>query len=300
MAKNPTNAGVPGESKLPVLARKRLEKFVTLAPKFLVNDRPETIHDLRVSCRRLQQAFRVLLTDESSASSRKLLGPPRKIRRALGECRNLDVSSELIEHRLDSADGAPVRRAGEELRAMLQEERAAALARARRKVAKHEIAPFIGRAREAIAGFDPSVEAVSALEQSVAQSIEEWEAAFETAREQRDVPRLHGLRIASKRLRYRTEMLASLDSAPVKPLVKTLKQFQDALGDWHDRMVLLEHMGEFLARPNFLVVHPDLARALLAEMEREKKQGDADVETILSLADKVDESCRRWRSRQEH
>ena len=36
------------KSKLVKLARKRLERFVTLYPKALVSEEPEIVHDLRV------------------------------------------------------------------------------------------------------------------------------------------------------------------------------------------------------------------------------------------------------------
>jgi len=42
------------KSQLVKLARKRLERFVTLYPKALVSDDPEIVHDLRVASRRLQ------------------------------------------------------------------------------------------------------------------------------------------------------------------------------------------------------------------------------------------------------
>ena len=48
------------KGKLPKVVHKRLECFVTLFAKALVNDAPETVHDLRVASRRLQQALRLL------------------------------------------------------------------------------------------------------------------------------------------------------------------------------------------------------------------------------------------------
>ena len=74
------------KSQLVKLARKRLERFVTLYPKALVSDDPEIVHDLRVASRRLQQALRVL-PPHSKSVNRKLFKVLRRVRRAFGACR---------------------------------------------------------------------------------------------------------------------------------------------------------------------------------------------------------------------
>jgi CHAD domain-containing protein len=61
------------QKKLLKLTRKRFERFVTLMPKFLVNEEPDTIHDLRVWSRRLQQTLRVILGE--TKGSRKAMRP---------------------------------------------------------------------------------------------------------------------------------------------------------------------------------------------------------------------------------
>ena len=85
------------EKKLLDLARKRLERFASLLPKTLIGDHPDNVHDLRVWSRRLQQVFKVLLPEHPSGKCRKLIRIPRKVRRALGDCRNLDVCIDLIQ-----------------------------------------------------------------------------------------------------------------------------------------------------------------------------------------------------------
>jgi CHAD domain-containing protein len=117
------------------------------------------------------------------------------------------------------------------------------------------------------------------------------------AAENRSIDNLHAWRIATKRLRYRAELLADSGNPVSKPLVKDLKEIQTALGDWHDRCVLMDCAGEFLARPDFLVQHPDLGGALLADMEKERQRSDAAVESTLGRAAKM---RKRWSNRQIH
>jgi CHAD domain-containing protein len=282
--------GAAAQKKLLKLTRKRLERFVTLVPKFLVNDDPDTIHDLRVWSRRLQQTLTAIV-GEKTPGSRKAIRTLRRVRRALGACRNVDVNCEIIQQRVQGAPSTVIREGWDELAAHLHESRKGLLAAARKEVSKHDLVAFIERARKVIAQADLDVDPTAKLESALADSISEWDEALRLAVETRNVENLHVLRIATKRLRYRAELLADSGSAANAPVVKDLKYIQTALGDWHDRSVLLQHAGEFLARPEFLAEHPDRAGALLAEMEKEKQRSDETTETILTRAAKL---RRRW------
>ena len=81
-----------------------------------------------------------------------------------------------------------------------------------------------------------------------------------------------------------------MGDASAKPQVKSLKLLQDDLGNWHDRSVLLRFVAEFIGRPDFLMNHPETGRALLAEMERERRKNDASVSVILKRAEKTREA----------
>ncbi len=98
-------------------------------------------------------------------------------------------------------------------------------------------------------------------------------------------------------MRYRAELLAGLGQAKVKPLVKTLKEIQTTLGDWHDRSVLLHHVAEFIGRPGFLAEQPELGQILLAEMEKERLRSDTEVASVLQQAAKVQDSWATWKAR---
>ncbi|MEX0804394.1 MAG: hypothetical protein WD688_13920 [Candidatus Binatia bacterium] len=50
----------PSQKQLVKLARRRLEKYVSIPPRLLVSDRADNVHDIRVWGRRLQQVVRVL------------------------------------------------------------------------------------------------------------------------------------------------------------------------------------------------------------------------------------------------
>jgi CHAD domain-containing protein len=284
---------ISAKNRLLKLNHKRLERFVTLFPKALVSDDPETIHDLRVWSRRLQQTVRVMVPKPTPAKARKLIRTLRKVRQAFGTCRNLDVSIDLIQQRRHNTGAAIVRQSWEMVREALASQRDAEILPARQKIARHDIVAFVDRAQGLIGSADVEAESFEKLEETVWESLKDWDDAFELARDKRDVDSLHALRIATKRLRYRAELLADLGKNTLKPVVKALKEFQTLIGDWHDRYILLEHVAEFIGRPDFLVSHPDIGRTLLAEMEKEKLRNETATDEILSKAPKLRENWNR-------
>ena len=286
-----TDNGSSAQKKLLKLTRKRLERFVTYVPKFLVNDDADTIHDLRVWSRRLQQTIRSISSQPKPRSSRKLIKILRRVRQALGSLRNLDVNMDLAQQRLEKAQSPILRDSWEALKNHLQANRGALLAGARAEVAKHDLVSFIERAQKVLARTDIETSPTPSLEKAVIASLAEWDEGYGRAMESRSVENLHGLRIATKRLRYRVELLADIGAASLKPGVKDLKEIQSTLGDWHDRSVLLQAIAQFIAQPDFLAGHPEMGGALLGQMEQEKKDNDAALDDILNRIPKL---RKRW------
>lgn len=287
------------QKKLLKLTRKRLERFVILMPKILVSDDPEIIHDLRVWSRRLQQAIRVILPEPKPAKSKKVIRTLRQVRQTLGPCRNLDVNIALLDEKRRHSGAAVVRQSWEAVQRDLEERRNSLLERARDDIAQKDIFAFIGRAKTLIdaAGKDDWSGAgpLQKLEEATAQAMKTCDEASVLAYEQRDQPHLHQFRIAAKRLRYRAELLSDLGQVEVKPLVEDLKELQTVLGDWHDRCVLLQHIAEFIGRPDFLADHPDMGRVLLAEMEKEKLRNDTAIDQLFQKAAKMRQNWAQWK-----
>lgn len=283
------------QTRLLRLTRKRLERFVALLPRVMVNDEPEIIHDLRVWSRRLQQALQVVLPTPRPPKTKKVIRTLRRVRQALGPCRNLDVNIELIKDKRKHSSAAVVQRAWDTIESDLAGKRDPLLERARRNVGQHEVFAFIERTAAVIDTADHNANPIEKLDQAMIESMKAWEEAFASAFEQRDEVHLHQFRIATKRLRYRTELLADLGQNKAKPVLEELKKLQQALGDWHDRCVLLRHIADFIGQPDFLVDHPDLGRALLAEMEKEKLRNDSAIDELMGGAAKVRESWAHWK-----
>ncbi|MGH9784843.1 MAG: CHAD domain-containing protein, partial [Terriglobia bacterium] len=90
----------------------------------------------------------------------------------------------------------------------------------------------------------------------VAESLQRLWQEFETqvleSHREPDPSKLHGVRIASKRLRYLMEVVAELEVEGSGAALGWLKRLQQHLGDWHDLEVMEQAMAEAVARPKFL------------------------------------------------
>ena len=295
-----SGATLATQKKLLKLTRRRLERFVTLCPKILVNDDPDTIHDLRVWSRRLQQAIRVLLPTPKPRKSKKVIRTLRRVRQSLGPCRNLDVNIALTMERCRHSGAAALRQSWEAIQKDLEERRSSLLEGARYDISQQDIFAFIERAKSLIDDAGRNADShipdlLHQLEEAAVEAMRACDEACALAYEQRDQAHLHQFRIAAKRLRYRAELLVDLGHAKIKPLVEDLKDLQTALGDWHDRCVLLQYVAEFIARPEFLGDHPDMGRTLLSEMEKEKLRNETAIEQLFQKAAKMRQSWAAWR-----
>ena len=280
------------KSNLPRMASKRLLRFVTLFPKALITDRPKTIHDLRVASRRLQQVLQLLPSKSKTPGAKKILRTLRKVRRGFGACRNLDASIEVIQGTIGKTTVGSTRRAWEDVQSWLEQKRSSALAAGRAELRKHDLIEFIERVQTRLENAADQTVETAQLWESTRDALAKWKTTLETAKADPRVEQIHAFRISGKRLRYRAESLGELGNSAVKPLVAALKSLQDELGGWHDRSVVREHVGEFIARDGFMAKEPGMCRTLLLEMERDKQRDLAMIAEIISKAEKLAENWR--------
>src|SRR5437016_6053217 len=172
---NSNHAGSNGaERRLFELSQKRLEKFASLFPRVLIKDDPETIHDVRVASRRLQQILRILFPKPASKKSRKLARMLRRVRRALGNCRNLDVLANLIQDKIAAAGNPVSRDAWDHLRTYIQEKRKPELLDARDKLGRYDLVDFINRTQALLSSLKSSDGSQANLSTSVSKALANW------------------------------------------------------------------------------------------------------------------------------
>jgi CHAD domain-containing protein len=268
------------------LLRKRVKKFVALAPEVRANANPKTVHDVRVWSRRLQQAVSAFFPKPRSGKVRRLRRTPRRVRRMLGEWRNCDVLLEIVARQQRRTRSEAKRRAWAFVRDYLLQKRSKEVARAGKKLLRQDLSSYVALADKLLG--QPTDERPEILMQRLCDSVQEawtqWQSALTRAQETRAVNDLHVLRIATKDLRYRTELLYDVGHRQLKAQLKWLADLQDALGVWHDRQVLHQAVAAAVARAEILLKELQTARILLAELETDRSRQSQDVEKIFRLA----------------
>lgn len=193
----------------------------------------DAIHDMRVASRRLRAVLTELRSSFDPKQAEPLRKKARKITRNLGRARELDVSIALLETLDDEFKGKP---ATVHLAEFLLKERGeedAAVAKAAKLAGSKK---FTAAIKELAAGGDScrirqAAKSTTARYEGVVAAYNEWHAKSTSET-------LHALRVALKKFRYTCEIFADLYGKPMKTFIKSLKEIQETLGQWHDYSVL--------------------------------------------------------------
>lgn len=211
----------------------------------------EAVHDLRVASRRLR-AFGVTFEALLPAKTRRRLEKRlKRVTRAAGPLRDLDVQLELLKARRAAASVELEQAALEHLLEQLEARRERCLRRAERRldaVALGSIQREVWRAARAVearlAERDVAQYARSVLGELVADAAAAAPERAAAGERSEDPERLHRLRIEVKELRYALELFEPVLGARFEPLHERATALQELLGAHHDLVVLGELASE--------------------------------------------------------
>jgi CHAD domain-containing protein len=198
----------------------------------------DSVHDLRVACRRLRAAIKVF----GRKPLRKLDPLVEHLQDALGEVRDVQLQIRWLHRHHGTAPGRE--------KALLEKE--AALRRA--------LALWSLRSAPRVLRALPQARNTGKLSgkrmrKRLRRRIADVSHALEEARALKPAT-AHALRIAAKKLRYEAELLR--DAFDVDALIEELSRLQDAFGDLHD------------ADARIAVTRRDRRLSGMARKEREK------------------------------
>lgn len=254
------------------------------APQAMSSFDAGAIHKSRVATRRLKAGLDLLAPLVGEEALRDEARAGRRLRRRLGPLRDLDV---MIGH-LQALRAPPGAEAGRRwLIDRLERERE----EARREVAD-------GRAMEKAmarladwwkvrgAADQARAAAGAALAESAHAQLESFARSAERLdAEGRAAPGLdvHDLRIAGKSLRYTLEMAEADGVRMPRAALRAFKRMQDALGLWHDHVVLCE--TAMRASTQTLLAHhdPDLQASVLRLAEWALRRSGARLRDFARL-----------------
>jgi len=262
------------------LLKTRLDRFTHMLPG-VDNGDERALHRARVATRRLREIVPVLQLDADATD--KLSRRLRKITRRLGDVRELDVMLSVINELRHSqpahADAltrvaAVVTKARDEARA----DRAERLPLESLERVAHKLDRVVQTLRRAEDDRQDrrrparARTASWAIDARVVRRAERLREALNDATAVYLPERLHGVRIALKKLRYAGELSNSFGQKNLAPSLRTLKRAQDILGRMHDLQVLIDRVREVQASlmpPNLAVWrHMDALVVALDEMCR--------------------------------
>jgi CHAD domain-containing protein len=214
----------------------RVEDLRRLVPKAMKQWDADAIHDARVATRRLKAAIDVLQPILSSDHRKPFGKILRKLRRQLGPLRDLDVMLDHLEHLGTSRSNDARRWVIEHLESDRDELR-------KRTTSKMDPPKILARLGAWWGVREELAECRDAVDVLLAESLHlQLDAFIERAGSEEVAGDPHALRIAGKSLRYTLEMAVEEGHRLPAALMRAFKQMQDALGQWHDFVVLAERL----------------------------------------------------------
>jgi CHAD domain-containing protein len=229
-----------------VLLQQRLTTLIDAMPAAQAGDM-RSVHQARVATRRLREALPVLGASVSTRSLGRLRRQVRRMTRALGPVRELDVA---LSH-LDELSGREI-------------VSSRALARVRQSLARERLE----RRRDMLLAITPGK--IEKLRQRLAEASASPESPqIAAAQEEAEIQirkrarvlvaaigragglylpdRLHAVRVAIKKLRYALEIERELKRSRVTARITQLKRTQDLLGLMHDFEILIDRTRQVQA-----------------------------------------------------
>jgi CHAD domain-containing protein len=216
----------------------------------------EELHDMRVATRRMRAAIRVFGDFFEPEVIRSINKEIRRVTRALGPVRDLDVFEEkAMRYLQDLPEGArnglnPLLETWRAQRAKTRADMLSFLDSERYERFKREYAEFLqteGAGARPVPDGRPVPYQVRHVAPRLIYTRYEEVRAYETVLDDAQIETLHALRIDCKYLRYTLEFLEEVLGPEGKAVIDEVKAMQDHLGDLNDAEVAIGMLSEFLA-----------------------------------------------------
>lgn len=254
------------------LLRQRLVSLLQAMPAAQAGDQT-SVHQARVASRRLRQALPLLGVRADADALDRADRRVRRITRALGPVRELDVTLLLLAElaRKRAAPARAIARVREAVAAERQERRREMLA----EIKPSKLNKLRKRLVQVAAPESEKVGTRSALAEAHAQAAERaarLRAAIDHAGGIYLADRLHRVRVAAKKLRYALEIQRELMRSRSARHLNRLKGQQDRLGRMHDLEILI-----------------DRARAVQSHLAPRDRRGMAELTALIRV---LEDECR--------
>jgi CHAD domain-containing protein len=254
-------------AKLRKIALRQMDKFIDLLPLVFRNEDLTAVNRMRVTCRRLEEIVDLVYVKPRPSHIKKLRRRLRLCRKTLGKLRNCDALLALAKSSI--AAKRPGSDAWESLQDYLQQSRARIAAVSLEKLGRVNLAlPYLRMKRDfSLTGKGrgnthkaATHAAAGIVYRRIVRSLDDrWRNFADAVEKSRHDPCehvIHGMRIAAKRLRYLTEVMAKLHIEGSKEALDWLKSVQVTIGTWHDLEIMERMLRDIVIHRNsFHVEH---------------------------------------------
>lgn len=261
-----SSAGKPESwewTKLRKIALRQMERFIDLFPLVLRNEDLTAVNRMRITCRRLEQILELVYAKPRPRHIKKLRRRLKLCRCTLGKLRDCDALLAVAERSM--AAKQLNNDAWQVLQDYLHSLRQRTAQVTLRKLGRVNLAiPYLQVKRD----FDLSGNyrngrmrttikhnATEMVFHRILRSLDsrwcEFSAAVERSHNDPCEHVIHRMRIAAKRLRYLTEVMAKLHIQGSKETLAWLKSLQRTVGVWHDLEIMERLLRNILAHRRF-------------------------------------------------
>ena len=216
----------------------------------------EYIHRMRVASRRMRAAFALFESCLPRKRQADWQLEIKRITRALGAARDLDVQLDWLQHCLEGVTERRQQTGIKRLLLRLRQQRDRAQAKVLTtldELTASRVTDDMGQAlrQMLVQARLQQVEANSPelyhrAAEAISLKLEEFLAYEAYVYHPDHIAELHAMRIAAKRLRYTMEIFAPLYESKLKSPLRVVKDVQEILGDLHDTDVWIQFLPQFL------------------------------------------------------
>jgi CHAD domain-containing protein len=226
-------------------------------PRTLRSDGVEAVHQARVTTRRLGAALDLLRPWMTKGDHKKIDQSLRQLRKTLGPLRDLDVMLAGLEKYRPEHTAAV-----HWLETRLLDQRAKARKQLRRGSSLTAIdqwlKPTVGQKLQA-----SQMRFNGMLSRLIRTRFDNFSRSADALAIRQPNLDVHDLRISGKKTRYSLEIAAATGAPLPKEILAQFKRIQDALGDWHDCVVLAQRTMKLAVKRELALHDPAMLESVL-------------------------------------
>ena len=216
----------------------------------------EYIHQIRVASRRLRNGLACFLDCLPKKKAKVWQSDIKKITRAMGNARDLDIQIELLDQLYEDNLDAKYKPGYRRLLLRLKQQRTKSQAKVNKaisKLKKDDTLLGLRTQLEKMANpskntylFTPSL--YQRAFSTINDNLKDFLSYEKYIGDPENIKELHAMRIAGKHLRYTIEIFAPIYNMALLPYIQLMKDIQDQLGEIHDDDVWISWLPTFIEK----------------------------------------------------